>query len=203
MPERYKPIATPGSLPNNYQEVLSWKVTEKPIRIININILGLFLFVIFGFIFSRLAIGLGNLPSQGEFKFGLGAIIFIIAGAPLTLVLHELAHGLVMQLFGARPKYGILRKQMLFYATSPGYAYRRNNYLDIALAPFILISILAVLGMWLLQGTVWAVLFGICGVINASGAAGDLWITVMVLRYPAIAYIIDERDGIRVFLPKS
>jgi len=32
---------------------------------------------------------------------------------------------------------------------------------------------------------------------------GDLWITTIVLRYPATAYVIDEKDGIRVFLPKS
>lgn len=193
---------TSGSLPNNYQEVLYWKVTEKPIRIIALNILGVLLLVIFGLIFSRLAASLGNLSSEGEFKFGLGAIAFVLVGVPLLLVLHELVHGLVMQVFGARPKYGVLWKQMLFYATSPGYAYRRNNYVGIALAPFVFISILAVLGMWLLQGTVGVVLLGICGIINASGAAGDLWITTMVLRYPATAYIMDEGDGIRVFLPK-
>jgi hypothetical protein len=53
-----------------------------------------------------------------------------------------------------------------------------------------------------LQGTLWVILLGIVGIINASGAVGDLWITMIVLRYPTIAYIMDERDGIRVFLPK-
>lgn len=191
-----------GSLPNNYQEVLYWRLTEKRIRVIILNILGLFLFVIFGLLFSSLAASLGNLPLEDEITFGLSEISLVFAGVLLTLVLHELTHGLVMQMFGARPKYGILWKQMMFYATSPGHAYRRNNYIGIALAPFVFISILAVLGMWLLQGTLWVSLLGIGGIINASGAVGDLWITMIVLRYPAIAYIMDERDGIRVFLPK-
>jgi len=195
------PAFTSGSLPNNYQEVLYWRVTEKPIRIIALNIIGVFLCVIFGLFFSSLTASLGKLPSDGAFR--LGAIAFVLVGIPITLVVHELVHGLAMQVFGAKPKYGVLWKQILFYATSPGYAYRRNNYVVIALAPFVVISALAALGMWLLQGTFWVILFGICGSINASGAVGDLWITILVLRYPAIAYIIDERDGIRVFLPKS
>jgi hypothetical protein len=200
MPEISDPVS--GSLPNNYQEVLYWRLTEKHIRVIILNILGLFLFVIFGLFFSSVAASLGNLPAEDEIKFGLSEISLVFAGILLTLVLHELTHGLVMQMFGARPKYGILWKQMMFYATSPGYAYRRNNYIGIALAPFVFISILAVLGMWLLQGTLWVILLGIVGIINASGAVGDLWITMIVLRYPTIAYIMDERDGIRVFLPK-
>jgi len=155
-------------------------------------------------IFARLAVSLGKLPLEG--KFGLSeiglAIGLALVGILLTLVLHELTHGLVMQMFGAKPKYGIIWKGMMFYATSPGYAYHRNNYVVIALAPFVFISILIVLGMWLLQGTLWVALLGICGIINASGAMGDMWMTMIVLRYATTAYVMDERDGIRVFLPK-
>jgi len=190
-----------GTLPDNYQEVLHWKVTEKTSRVITLNILGVLLFVIFGLFFSGLAVLLGKLPSQG--RYGLGEIGLAFAGILLTFVLHELMHGLFMRIFGARPTYGILWKGMMFYATSPGYAYHRNNYIVIALAPLVCISILVVLGMWLLQGTLWVALWGICGVINASGAIGDMWITMIVLRYATTACVMDERDGIRVFLPKQ
>jgi hypothetical protein len=195
-------IPTSGLLPDDYQEVLSWKVTGKPIRVITLNVLGVLLFVIFGVIFSNLALSLGKLPLEGEFKFGLSEISLVFAGILLTFVLHELTHGLVMRMFGARPKYGIMWKGLMLYATSPGYAYHRNNYVVIALAPFVCISTLVVLGMWLLQGTSWVILLGICGIVNASGAIGDMWITMIVLRYATTAYVMDERDGIRVFLPK-
>jgi hypothetical protein len=200
MSETNNTILASVSLPNNYQEVLHWRVTEKPSRVIILNIIGLFLFILFGLIFSNLAIGLGKLH---EFSFGLREIGSVFIGIVLALVLHELTHGFFMQIFGAKPKYGILWKQMMFYTTSPEYAFRRNNYVVIALAPFVFISILVVLGMWLLQGTIWVALLGICGVINASGAVGDMWITMIVLRYATTAYVMDERDGIRVFLPKS
>ena len=188
-----------GALPEDYHEVLSWKVTGKPIRVIVLNVFGVILFVIFGMVFSSIAIRVGKLPSDGNLQFGLGEMGLALAGIVVTFVLHELTHGLVMQLFGAKPKYGIIWKGLMLYATSPGYAYRRNNYVVIALAPFLFISALVVLGMWILQGTAWVALLAICGVVNASGAVGDMWITMIVLRYAATAYVMDERDGIRVF----
>jgi len=199
MPKTNNIIPASESLPNDYQEVLHWKVTEKRSRVIAINIIGVLLFVIFGLIFSSLAISLGKLH---EFRFGLIEIGSVFIAVVLTLVLHELTHGLFMRIFGARPKYGFLWKGMMFFATSPGYAYQRNNYVIIALAPFVLISLLVILGIWLLQGTLWVALFGICGVINASGSIGGMWITMIVVRYATQAYVMDERDGIRVFLPK-
>lgn len=195
-------IPSSGSLPNDYQEVLYWSVTEKPMRFVAMNILGVFLFIIFGSIFSNLAVGLGKLPVEGEITLGLREIGLVLAGFVLTLVLHELIHGLTMRMFGASPKYGIIWKGMMLYATSPRYAYHRNNYVVITLAPLVFISILVIIGMWGLQGTLWVALLGICGAVNASGAIGDMWITTIVLRYPATACVMDERDGIRVFLPK-
>ena len=203
MPGINNPILVSGSLPNDYHEVLYWRVTDKRSRVLTIQILGVLFFIIFGLIFSGLAVNLGKLPSEGEFRFGLSEIGLVLVGVLLTFILHELTHGWVMQMFGARPRYGILWKQMMFYATAPEYAFRRNNYLGIILAPFVFLSALVVLGMWLLQGTLWVALLGICGIFNASGAIGDMWITMLVLRYATTAYVMDERDGIRVFLSKK
>ena len=195
-------IPASGTLPENYHEVLSWKVTGKPMRVIALNLAGVLLFVIFGMGFSSIAIRVGKLPMDGNIRLGLIEMGLAIAVIVLTFILHELTHGLVMQMFGAKPKYGIIWKGLMLYATSPGYAYRRSNYVVISLAPFVFISALVILGMWILQGTAWVALLAICGVVNASGAVGDMWITLIVLRYAATAYVMDERDGIRVFLPK-
>jgi hypothetical protein len=196
-------IPASGTLPDNYQEVRYWTITGKPMRVIAMNILSVFLFVIYGWIFSWLAFNLGKLPSEGEIRItSLSTIGLALAGVLLTLGLHELTHGLAMRMFGASPKYGFIWKGLMLYATTPGYAYRRNNYVVMALAPFVFLSTLAILGMWLLQGTLWVVLLGICGALNAAGAIGDMWITMIVLRYAPTAYVMDERDGMRVFLPK-
>ena len=183
------PIPRPGSVPTHYQEVLYWTVIKKTSRVITLQILALLAFVVFGVIFFGLAVTLGKMPLQVEFSLRDMGVVFI--GAVLTIILHELTHGWVMQAFGARPKNGVLWKKLMFYATSPGFAYRRNRYVGIALAPLVGISTLVILGIWFLQGTGWAPLLAFCGAINASGAVGDLWITMIVLRYAATAYVVD------------
>jgi hypothetical protein len=200
MQETNKLLQTLGSLPSNYQEVLNWKASEKRIQVILIQFFGILLFIVFGLIFSFLAFSLGKLPTTGEFGIGISVLIFVVV--LFAFILHELTHAFAMKIFGAKPIYGILWKSLMFYATSPGYSFRRNQYVVIALAPFIILSVLFIMGMWVLQGTFLVALIGICAVFNASGAVADLWITAIVLRYPKIAYVQDERDGIRVYLPK-
>jgi hypothetical protein len=58
-------------------------------------------------------------------------------------------------------------------------------------------------GIWLVPESPWTALFVICGAVNASGASGDLWMTQIALRYPNTARLMDERDGIRVFVPNG
>ncbi|MCY7278847.1 MAG: DUF3267 domain-containing protein [Phormidesmis sp. CAN_BIN44] len=110
---------TPGSLPNGYQEVLYYRF-NKPIRVIVLQILSIPLFVVFGLMFLNVAIGLGKLPPR--LQIGLTGMILLAIGTLLTLFLHELIHGVVMQMFGAKPRYGVLWKQAMFYATTPGHA---------------------------------------------------------------------------------
>lgn len=202
MIKSHEPLRVAGALPSAYQEVLYWKLSEKPSRMIFVQALALVGMFIFGLLFTSLAIGMGKLPLSGSFSLGLGQAGAMFTGIALTLVAHELTHGLAMWLFGATPTYGFLWRGMMLYATTPGYAYRRNSYLVVALAPLALISALVVLGLWLLPGWQWAALLVLCGVVNASGASGDLWMTRIALGYPAAAFIMDERDGMRVFLPK-
>ena len=107
----------PGTLPDGYQEVLYYRL-NKPIRLVVLQILSVLLFVVFGLIFWNVAIGLGKLPSRVQ--IGLTGMILLVVGTLLTLFLHELTHGVVMQMFGAKPRYGVLWKQAMFYATTPG-----------------------------------------------------------------------------------
>jgi hypothetical protein len=197
--ETYTLSASQGSVLGDYQQVLHWTVKDKTSRSILLQILGIPVFILLGFAFSILAIHIGKLPDT--LKFGILEIGICSASIVATIALHELVHGLTMQRYGARPQYGVLWKQLMFYATSPGYGFQRNSYILVALAPLVGLSCLAVLGMFLLQGTDWVALLTLCGVINGSGALGDLWLVSIVLRYPKIAYIVDERDGIRVLLP--
>ncbi len=190
-----------GSLPDSYREVLYWRVTETTARLVAAQVLAVIGFLIFGVLFASLAIALGGLPLSGTFRLELAPMIALIVGMVVTLIAHEIIHGLAMSLSGAKPRYGIFWKGLMLYATAPGFAFARNAYVVILLAPFALISMLVILSLWLFAGSQWTVAWVACGVINASGAVGDLWMTLIALRYPANARIKDERDGMRVFLP--
>jgi hypothetical protein len=192
-------VSSPGSLPIGYHEALYWTVSDQPGKSVTLQILSVPLFVVSGVLFFWLAILLGAMPSLLD--LGLLEWGFVLMSILLTFILHELTPGVAMRIWGAHPRYGVLLKQFMLYATAPGFAFRRNSYLVVALAPLVCLSILAILGMMALMSTAWVASFALCATINAGGAIGDLWITKIVLRYPARAYIMDERDGIRVFLP--
>lgn len=164
------------------------------------NLLSFPLFILSSIVFIWLAVNVGRMPKEFDLSIPAAGLPVLLA-LLLVLVLHELVHGFCMRLFGAHPKYGILWKALAFYATSPGFAFPRWQYLLIALAPLVALSLLAVLLILLLAGTAWVALIAFVAAVNAAGAIGDLWITMVVLRYPAYAYMMDERDGVRVFLP--
>lgn len=166
--------------------------------------LSLTLFVFFLIAFFGLAFTLGQLPVPSRISYGLDIIfpvIVLLAGFGFVLILHESIHGQFMRLCGGHPVYGVIWKQGVFYAISPGYPYRRGQYLLVELAPLVLISLLGALGIWLLAGTFWVAILAILAATNAAGAAGDLWMSYMALRYRANAFFVDERDGVRIFLP--
>jgi hypothetical protein len=192
----------PGELPPGYREALYWKISGKPARLLAMNLLGIMLFVLAWVLFSWLAATLGQAPANIRTS-SITDILLFLAALVLVVVLHELVHGIAMRIFKARPKYGVMWSKMMFYATSPGFAFPRRAYLSVALAPLISLSLLAVLAILLLAGTPWVLLIALAATLNAAGAIGDLWISAVVLRYPAHAYVMDEQDGMRVFLPET
>ena len=114
----------------------------------------------------------------------------------MVMAFHEFTHGLLMQRFEARPRFGLFLTGLMIYAKAPGYAFKRNQYLIIVLGPLVLLSVLACLGIVLLPNSSFTWVFALWGILNASSASADLWISVIVLRYPASAYIVDERAGL-------
>lgn len=91
----------------------------------------------------------------------------------------------------------------MFYAKAPGYAFKRNHYALIVLAPLLSLSVLFCLGTVLLASNSIVWILALWAIVNASAANADVWITAIVLRYPRSAYVVDERDGMRILLSES
>ncbi len=189
-----------GKPPSNYKEVLYWKINEKSSRLVMMNLLSIPLALLFGigfFIFVRM---FGGSP---KFALSNNDIFIFLTGIIIVIAFHEFVHGVAMQSFGAKPRYGFFLKGLMFYAKAPGYAFKRNQYISIVLGPLVLLSILACLVIVMLSSTSIVWVLALWAIINASAASADVWITAIVLRYPASAYIVDERDGMRILLPQS
>jgi hypothetical protein len=185
-----------GSVPPNYREVLYWKLTGSARRLLGINLLAIPMAVLAGMIFVPFGMWAGA-PTPNAL-LGLNLLALLLT-AVLTLLLHELAHGLAMTAFGAKPRYGV--KPHALYATAPGYAFTRNQYVMVALAPLASLSLLALIGMMVFAGTALVPALAVGAMVNAAGACGDVYMAWLTARYPPWACVIDEEDGMRVFLP--
>lgn len=190
---------TVRELPSDYQEVAYLHLTSSK-NVLWLNILAFVPLVTGGVLFFGWLIlyyGLldapfaSDQPQQVDFFVGLGLLV-------LMIVLHELLHGLAIQWYGHKARYGMKLHKGVVYATADGSLFWRNQYVGVCLAPLIGISILVLLGSLFVSETLafWLMLIGS---LNAAGAIGDLWMVLLALRYPPNALIRDEEDGMRIF----
>lgn len=190
------PVVPTTDLSHQYREVEYWRITASRKRIFAVNLLGLALLPVWIF----LALGVINAmkPSQHSMIINIPSILLATV---VTVLLHEGLHGLTVLFFGIKPQFGVLWKELTFYTTMRGVAFKRQVYLIFLLVPLVVLSILFLLSTLSLQDDFWVSLSFMAFILNGAGSIGDLFITGVLLRYPPTAYVVDERDGMRIFLP--
>ena len=185
-------------LPADYREVRQLRLNQRG-RLFWLNILSLVPMVISGILVYGLLIlyhaagaplVIHSLPDALDQWTGLVLVLMI-------LPLHELMHGLLITRFGHRVRYGV--KLLVLFATADGAYFRRNEFIQIALAPLVILSaaglfLMLFLPLGLAQ---WAAL---AVILNAAGAIGDIWMTAAALRYDSSALVQDEADSMRIFI---
>lgn len=113
--------------------------------------------------------------------------LVVAAGLLAYIALHELTHGIVMMACGARVHYGY--KVAYAYAGSDAY-FTRSAYIVIALAPVVLWGIVfAVLAACLPRE--WFPAVWLWQLMNVSGAAGDFYCSIRILRAPRDTLVQD------------
>ena len=118
----------------------------------------------------------------------------------LVLPLHEWIHGLMIRRVGHRPRYGV--RLLVLFATADGAFFRRDEFLGVALAPLAVISAIGLAIMVFLPGAL-AYWIALAVALNAAGAIGDIWMSLVVLRFTPASLIQDEGAGMRIFVPRS
>ena len=175
-------------LPDGYREYYTVDLQKDKKAVLIVNALA----VVIGA--AMVAAGCLVVPIGALFSMedGLGAYSLRFAallGLMLAyIVLHELVHGAAMKLCGTKKiTYGFTG--MYAFAGSEDH-YDKSAYIFIALAPVVLWGIvIALVNPFVPAAWFWVVYF--LQIVNISGAAGDIFVTVKFLRFPGDILVRD------------
>ena len=184
------------TLPEGYEEIYSVDLQKDKKTALLVNLLALVIAALL-VVPMHFFVPITTLFSmeQGFGKFTLRYVVFLLS-IIVYMVLHELVHGIAMKLCGTKKvKYGFTG--MYAFAGSEDY-YAKKPYIFIALAPVVLWGlVLALINPFVPTDWFWVVYF--IQVMNLSGAAGDLFVTVKFSRFPKDILIKDYGVGMKVF----
>jgi len=182
---------------------LAWELDLKHNTRLNIilQIIGLGWMALSGWLLNRCVLWM-----RPDFKYALdagmsfdllGGMLILLLIMMVTILLHELAHGLFFWLFsGHLPVFGI--GPGYAFAAMPDWFFPRQKYLVIGLAPLLLLTALGLSASafiplnWLM-----GLLAGL--VINAGGAIGDIYVCARIWKEPGNVWIKDTGDGFQVY----
>jgi hypothetical protein len=141
-------------------------------------------------------------PASFQFVSGIGwwtdalnVLVLVLLGTAF-IVPHEWLHGLAIRYYGGEARYGVGIAHFILpyaYATTD-HEFSRNQFVVVLLTPLV---VLTLLGVPLMIAFEWGWLI-VPLTLNAAGAIADIWMTLMVVSYPAHIRIVDHEVGVRI-----
>lgn len=141
----------------------------------------------------------------GQTEFGIrmsdaesGIVGFVLAFLLIfvVLILHEAIHAAVVSWYGGDVSFGVGCAQLVLpylYVTTT-QRLDRNQFIVVALAPFVAITVVGVAIMIVLDAAILILPLA----VNVGGAIGDLWMVGILLRYPSHVVVEDAVTGIKI-----
>ncbi len=124
-------------------------------------------------------------------------LLVMIAGMFLYIVLHELTHAAAMKHYRAgKLRFGFTG--LYAFAGSEGDYFDKSAYRVIALAPLAVWTLLLTPGLILAPRSWFWVLYFI-QIANISGAAGDVYVTLRLHRFPDTIWVRDTGVDMTVY----
>lgn len=198
--DRSSPITT---LPEDYGEVYHLSILDSA-TLWQMQLLSIALFIPFMLLMDFWADAVQTIRGPYQVTQQLPDVVFWI-GIIGVFILHELIHGIAIRWVGHTPRYGAKWAgpvPYVLFATADGAYFRPGEFIVIALAPVVMITLVGMVLMILLPDYMtWFIAVAV--VLNGGGAIGDLWMTVVTLRHPPTSLIRDEEDSITIFAPQT
>ena len=184
------------TLPEEYKEFYSIDLQKNKKMSLRVNLLSVIIAVIL-FVPMHFLVPISSLfvmdKGLGSYVIRFIALIVLII---TYMVLHELTHGIALKICGTKKvKYGFTG--LYAFAGSNDY-YDKKAYIFIALAPVVLWGlVIAIINPFVPIEWFWVVYN--LQIINLSGAAGDLIVTIIFSGFPIDILIRDYGVGMTVF----
>lgn len=190
-------IRSTSTLPEGYIEHFSIDLQKDKKTAVFVNVFATVIAVIMVIAMSfAVPIGIILDTSQGLDIFLLRCIA-VIVGSIAYLILHEAVHGIAMKICGTKKiKYGFTG--LYAFAGSDDY-YSKKPYIFIALAPIVLWGVvLLIVNLLVPIQWFWVVYF--IQVMNISGAAGDIYVSVKFSKLPKDMLVRDSGTSMTVYI---
>lgn len=184
-------------LPEGHREILSVDLQQDKKLAVVINSLSLVSLLLLA------PIGFLIVPFRELFDFsrGLGPYLLrlgvLLVSLMAYVVLHELTHAAVMKGYGAQKlRFGYTG--LYAFAGSEGDYFGKRAYRHIALAPLTVWTLVfAVLSALVPRDWFWVV--WVLLIMNISGAAGDVYVTLRFLKLPGDILVNDTGVAMKVY----
>ncbi len=184
------------TLPEGYKEYYAIDLQKNKKISLLINLLAIAIAAVFVVPMLYIVPISTVLAADGYWTRFIALIVLMI----VYMILHELVHGAAMKLCGTKKvTYGFTG--MYAFAGSQDY-YAKKPYIFIALAPVVLWGIVLLI-VNLIVPVAWFWIVYILQIINLSGAAGDLFVTVKFSRFPKDILIKDHGVGMTVYTKEN
>lgn len=184
------------NLPEGYKDILSIDLQKDKKLFLLINILATVIIVVMA-VPMHFLVPITSLfdVSKGLKAYTIRFVVLFVAMVAY-IVLHELVHGITMKILGTKKiKYGFTG--LLAYAGSDDY-YDKKSYITIALAPIVIWGVvLAIINIFVSSEWFWVVYF--IQLLNVSGAAGDMYVTVKFAKLPKDILVRDYGVSMTVY----
>lgn len=125
--------------------------------------------------------------------------VLLVVVSAASFALHELVHAFFFKQYappGARVTFGSNLGMGMLYASAEGVVYGRAQYLTIALAPSVVVTLLLMAMGLGLRWPLWTILVV---VVHLSGCTGDWGYARAIVRDPAIAFCEDTSYGVAFY----
>ncbi len=125
----------------------------------------------------------------------LGSVVLILLALFVIITVHEAIHGLFFKVF--RPdgnvKFGYSKG--MFYATSPGEVFRRNEFKVIIIMPFLIITALMLITWFIIPHASLKYFLA----LHTGACAGDFYYIHLLNKHPHMQYVEDTEVGMTMY----